>query len=500
MSSSDPAIPHHAGQAPSDGRRARRRQRGGRASQPRGLDIRGIIKLPQLLLCFLFVAACLTLGGGPGEFNWNTGLIATIGSLLLLFAVRGSPWSAFQGLPRLARAGFWAAAALPLLQLIPLPPAIWQNLPGHGLRAQVLDHFGMGGQWMPLSITPAETAYSAMMMLAMLGLFMVVLDLSRDRLRTLLLWLLALMGIATLVGIAQFASNGQAFQFHRFSHRGMLIGFFANKNHMALALAGMVPLLFVLLERKLLESRGAQVLGGLGALTLLALLIATNSRAGVGLGLLAMFACAWRLYPQQHRKLSLAAGGAALLAVVAASLVPAIGDVATRFGEAKGDVRGEILARAMPLVGEYGAMGSGFGSFAQIYAPTEKLDWVTPAYINHLHNDWLQLIIEAGLPGIAVLGLLLVALAASLRQFWRERPPASAMGNRNLPDDRAMAWAGYLIIAMFLLHSIADYPSRRMGTLCVLVIALAMVFRLRVNRVALLGWGSGNGANPGHNP
>lgn len=467
----------------SNGRHPGSRQ-ASRKSKPS--PVSAILREPANLICFVFVAICMAFGGGPGELGLSFVLISLSGLILLISAVRGAGLQTFQALPLVARLAIALAVALPFVQMIPLPPAIWQALPGHSLRLDVLQGFGLDGAWMPLSITPAETAYSAVIALAMLGLFMAVLAMPKDRIAMLVILMIVMICIGIAIGIVQFSSAGGSPQFYRVAHRDALIGFFANKNHMGLTLACLVPLSFILVEPGVREKRGLLVLLALGWITIAALLVATNSRAGLLLGLLGMLIAALRIFRQQY-KLVLAGSAASLVLVIAlASFVPAIQDIVARFGRSGEDVRINILDQGFPLIQQYGLLGSGLGSFVSVYAPTEKLEWVNPYYVNHLHNDWLQLVIEAGLPGIIVLVLLAAALALAARSIWLAAPPARGRLDSALPDERSFAWAGMVVILMFAAHSVGDYPVRRVGTLVLLVIAVAFVFRPLINRAARL--------------
>ncbi len=107
----------------------------------------------------LFLAIALVLGGGgspapvPGLLVQWTALAALIGALWL-----SQPGDA--PLPRGA-IGFAAALlALPAIQLIPLPPALWAALPGREPVVAALALIGETDRWMPLSISPPRTLSS----------------------------------------------------------------------------------------------------------------------------------------------------------------------------------------------------------------------------------------------------------------------------------------------------------------------------------------------------
>lgn len=429
----------------------------------------------------------MVFGGGPGEIGLAFFAIALSGLALLVFALRGPGLLAFQAMPLLVRLAIAAAVALPFVQLIPLPPGLWQALPGHGLRIEVLRAFGLSDIWLPLSITPGETAYSAVIGLCMFGFFIELLGMSHDRMRAVVVCSVAVILFSIFFGVLQFTNLLPTLQFHKVAHTGDLIGFFANKNHMGLTIACLIPLTQILIGSKIHGNNNILILVAIFWLSLFTVIVATNSRAAVILGAAAMLLASFRLFPQHRKMVSLFAFGVVGAGAVAATLVPSISDIGERFGRAGDDGRFDILAQGMPLVEQYGFLGSGLGSFASVYAPTEKLEWVNRYYVNHLHNDWLQLVVEAGLPGVLVLLLGLGALALAGRAYLAVNRVSSKALATSKPNEHDYAWAGFVIILLFGLHSVADYPLRRVGALVIFVLALAFVFRQTIDKSRLTG-------------
>jgi O-antigen ligase len=198
-------------------------------------------------------------------------------------------------------------------------------------------------------------------------------------------------------------------------------------------------------------------------------IVTTNSRAGLGLG------AAAALVVLAHQSRGLGArwriAGLAALAVGVAGVLssPAFRTVGTRVGDVSDDLRWQFLAWSWPLAERHGLVGSGFGSFATLFAADEQLAWVKPTFVNAAHNDWLQLVIEAGLPGVAVLALLLWSVAAAVPAAWAE----ARAGRRE-----AIGW-GVPAIALIAAHSLIDYPLRRPAAWIFLALALAAVYRAR---------------------
>lgn len=83
------------------------------------------------------------------------------------------------------------------------------------------------------------------------------------------------------------------------------------------------------------------------------------------------------------------------------------------------DMRTRGLPVVLPMIGAYFPFGSGFGGFDPILRMHEPAGLLKLTYFNHAHNDFLEVALDGGLMGIA---LLLSAigwwLVASLRA-WR---------------------------------------------------------------------------------
>lgn len=431
----------------------------------------------EWIASLLFVSVCIVFGGGPGQPGISFLIIASSGFFALIAGLRGVGLRAFQSLPLLIRLAIASAVALPFLQIIPLPPVLWHHLPGPNLRLDVLDEYGLANAWLPISVSPVETAYSAVIGLAMFGLFIIALAMSNKGQISLIMTIVCLMCLGVIIGLFQVVNGSEFFYFYKTVHRGALIGFFANKNHMGLVLAATVPVSLILVEDRLNERSPWRFILISAWLLLLILLVATNSRAALLLGLLAMGLACFRAFRKHFVWVAIATLLLGVVITLLAQYVPAISKVLVRFGQSSQDIRIDILDQGMPLVRQYGFFGSGIGTWADVYPPTEKLQWVNPFIVNHLHNDWLQLLIEAGIPGAAVLLLLISAFGVAVRSASIFVVVDGQAARSGPPSRRQLAWAGAVITILFALHSIVDYPIRRVGALVVLIVAGAWLFR-----------------------
>ena len=116
----------------------------------------------------------------------------------------------------------------------------------------------------------------------------------------------------------------------------------------------------------------------------------------------------------------------------------------------------------MAAARNYAPVGSGLGSFVPVFQLFERPEVFTvlQQYVNHAHNDYIELFIETGLMGAAALLVFLAwfATAAVRSALWPSGRDA------DLPRVAAV------IVALLLVHSIVDYPLR--------TAAMAVVFAL----------------------
>ena len=130
-------------------------------------------------------------------------------------------------------------------------------------------------------------------------------------------------------------------------------------------------------------------------------------------------------------------------------------------------MRWEITQHSAPLARQFWMFGGGAGSFVRLFTIGERLEWVKPAYVNAAHDDYLQLVIELGLPGLLALALFAVALGRGALAGWRR-----GNGFRS-----SVLVTGLLIVVLYALHSVVDYPLRRPATWPLFLVACAMILR-----------------------
>lgn len=441
---------------------------------------------PLFLLCSAGVIACLLLGGGTKGGLLSDALLQLISLPLLLVVL----WRLADS--TLSRQAQWslgfclAVVALPLLQLVPLPPAIWTSLPNRELSSQAFALIGQALPWMPLSISPERTWLSALSLIPPVAIFLSVLLLSYRERRWLSLLVVVLGTVGVFLGLAQVAQGpGSSLRFFEFTNVNEAVGFFANRNHFA-ALA-YVLLLFVAAwasnssasiaiagESRDTASVITTAMWFVVILVLLAGLVMARSRAGLGLGILALLG-AFALGASDRRSAGSSTWSKLFgIAIFFAGLLVIQYGLYRFLERLKPDLlpnaRSAFFTTTLEAATSYLPLGSGLGTFEQVYAHFEKPERaLLDTYANHAHNDFVQLLLETG-----ILGPLLLAgfsLFCTLRaiQIWRKSPSSASS------IDILLARAATLAVLLIALHSAVDYPLRTSAMMSIFALCLALM-------------------------
>jgi hypothetical protein len=136
-------------------------------------------------------------------------------------------------------------------------------------------------------------------------------------------------------------------------------------------------------------------------------------------------------------------------------------------GEPIEDIRLPVATATIHAAEAYGPVGAGFGSFVPVFQAAEPRNLLSTYYINHAHDDWLELWLAGGIPAVVLAGLFLL-------WFWRVT--VRAWGARDIAADAAtVARAASIVILLLLLHSLVDYPLRTTALMVVFSFCAALM-------------------------
>ena len=409
--------------------------------------------VPLILLVTAFVC------GGASASQPLRDMIVQLAAIVLLASVAlgwvGRAFSPDARIPLILIAALFVLLAF---QLVPLPAAVWTALGMRAVSADILRLIGEPVGMYPLSVQPERTLLSALALLP--GVAMAIAALRLETTARLLLAAGVVVGalLSLALGIVQASLGGssETINLYQTTHAGLPIGVFANTNHQADLLV--IAFVFAgLLVRRIASESASQPLRWCiyGLMAVLALgIVATGSRAGIALLGLALLAMVVREHLSGHARLVLfGAGGLVALFGVLIVFNPTIARSFADFSNLD-DPRFRFWPNVTYAIGVMGWLGSGAGTFDGVYRSLETLDTLSSHYLNHAHNDYLEIVLETGVPGLvlllATLGFLGWRGVAIIRRSERADTPAS-------PD---LAYAGMIGAGVLLLHSAADYPLR----------------------------------------
>jgi O-antigen ligase len=435
-----------------------------------------------LVFAGLALAASLFLGGASRTNEVQVALVELLSLPALLWAIwrltADGGWKAH----RLPIAILIAVAAIPLVQLIPMPGELWAKWPGHQAAAEGLRAAGIDLGWRPISLTPLATTGYLLALLPPVAIFLSALTLSgRER-----LWLTSLVVIAALVSIAigglQIAGGDQnPLYFYYPTNLGSAVGLFSNRNHQAALLIAALPFaaLWVVMGTKSERYKIPLIVAAI-AFFLVAIigLVIVRSRAGVFMlapALVASFVIMAMARSARNRKTLAMVGGGVVVALFLA-VAFGMGPLLERFAEDQGDLRGATSATVLEASFGYLPFGSGVGSFVPVYESVEPIDTMKPAFWNHAHNDLVEVWLETGVLGVAVLAVFLLWWLASVVRIWR--PAATAAGLASVPQ------AAVVVTTLLMVHSLVDYPLRTLALAGVFALACALMEKARTAEAA----------------
>jgi O-antigen ligase len=125
--------------------------------------------------------------------------------------------------------------------------------------------------------------------------------------------------------------------------------------------------------------------------------------------------------------------------------------------------RVEILRTSVRAIRDFMPVGSGLGTFRQVYHLYEDPGSVGDIYVIHAHNDYLELVLELGLPGVLLIAGFLFWWVRSTWAAWTD--PAAG------PYARAASIASAAILA----HSAVDFPLRTTAISAVFAMCLGLL-------------------------
>jgi O-antigen ligase len=429
----------------------------------------------------LIVSALLF--GGATRLDVLAPIVPRLVAIVILAAML---WRGQLGLAAWSRGErlIWAILFLvPLVQLIPLPYSLWSQLPGRDYARAVTSALDLQ-PWLHISLTGSATVNAVLALIPGFAAYALARQANERQVRT-WLFLLFWAGLASAtLGLFQVASGPESsLRFYAITNSDSAVGLFSNANHHASFLACCMLLAgYWLLERLANARQGAEATSFAIFLCAVAIMVAavlfTFSRAGLGfVGVIMIAGTALAARQLELPRRAVVRGGILLLLLTAVALYfyfsnPAIAD--RMAVDIRDNGRLYLIPTFARIMMDYLPFGSGLGSFDPVFRAYETASELDYNYLNHAHNDYAQLLIEAGL--FAAIGLALFLL------WWARSAFHALRASPHSDRARVQAWVAVGGSAIFLLHSLADYPLRGAAVSVMFAIFCAIIARMAALR------------------
>ena len=449
---------------------------------------------PSIVFCacaFTMVGSLLLGGGTRGGFLSDAILeLLAIPALLLVVS---SLIDVLRRGTHIRRSASWALmlcfaiALLPLLQLVPLPPWIWTRLPGRESIVAIFDLVGSQGNWMPISVSPSATWLSFLSLLPPMAIFLGAIQLGYRERRGLSVIVISVGIISAFLGLIQVAQGPTSpLRFFHITNNTEAVGFFANRNDFAALLyavllfagAWAIDIAFKAVSWRHVR-RAVSIVMLTAAFLVLIVLIATEatarSRAGLVLTIAALAGMLAMASAERRNASGIGPGklllGATVLAVMLAVQFT-LYRILDRFAvEPFEDARVTFARDTASAAAAFTPFGAGVGTFVPVYAMFEEpSDTISNLYINHAHNDFLEVWLETGFFGVTLFGAFVILLGfRSVELWWRPPDKAGEL-------DRLLMRAATVAIALLIAHSFVEYPLRTGAIMAIFAFCCALLF------------------------
>lgn len=422
-----------------------------------------------------FLAACLLFGGASAAgYLVNTALQLASLAVILVLVLRDE----VPPLPRGAQMLLWlfaAGAAVLLIQLIPLPPALWSILPGRGAILAEYRLVGVDAPWLPVSLAPQATLAALPALLPPLAMVLLTFASSGYGRFGAVVTLVTVAVVSVFLGVLQrLQGPDSTLYFYEITNRGGVVGFFANRNHLSTLLLCAICFAAALaispsrradLQRKI----GRRMIAGCVLAFLAAGVVIVKSVAGWML-LLPVLVASLTLYTRgEQGRLSTGFVGTTIFIAAIGTLLALfapiqLNDLGEKLSGIGPNQRQQSISTTVAAGTHYLPFGAGEGAFVRVYPRYEDPAQASQEYVNHAHNDYAELFLDTGLLGLALVAAAIGWWVLNLRPAWRSNAAAGSYGR-----------AGSIAIGVVIAHSFVDYPLRTAAVAAVIAFAAALM-------------------------
>lgn len=325
-----------------------------------------------------------------------------------------------------------------LAYLIPLPQAIWEQLPGRAFYAEHLgwlDNNSSTWDYQALSLIPIRTIAGLLALLAPLALFLTAISLPARKVTWLILVLLLTAFSQAILSMGQYFIQDQDLFFRVWSS-GVPLGTYINQNHFVAFMEMVEPLAIGLMMMAILSQNLSTTLKiilatlfGLISLALTFTPLLTTSRMGAALLILSILLSFWAMTTPEIRKKVAAPIFALRFVLLILAIVIQLNVlqqiVTITYADrlvpqaALGDLRWVLYSTTFEAIQNFFPFGSGPGTTPQVYQLYQPT--TINLFVNHTHNDFIELMLDMGVLGLLIICLLMFFYIRHWQQLWQDK-------------------------------------------------------------------------------
>jgi O-antigen ligase len=249
--------------------------------------------------------------------------------------------------------------------------------------------------------------------------------------------------LACFAIVQNLSAPGMLYWVRRPLYGGAVYGLYVNRNHYA----GLMEMIFpipLVMGLRVGDAAGKRLIWLFCAIVIVGSIVLSQSRGGM-LAALVEIVVLFIYIRRSHRRLALVVVAVVVL-TASFVLVSERDNAVSRFGELGGRERLTIAKDGLRMFAKRPLLGWGLGTFPTLYPGFRS--FYTDLWVNEAHNDFLQVLIETGTVGFAIVLAFLVLLYRT--------------GSRHLRHWRSSHLAGLRLAALtgctgILAHSLVDF-------------------------------------------
>jgi O-antigen ligase len=337
---------------------------------------------------------------------------------------------------------------LPLLQFIPLPPTLWgEVLPGRAFYAdalrEALGESFFAAELRAVAIIPRYSEAAWLALLPPIAVFLATRSLSFQYLQRLAYLFLGIAVFQAVLGLLQYgAGPGSFFCLGNRYCGDRAVGTYIGRAHLAGLLEMALPITVALLVstvgkfsqlphrhhqewRRRFFSWGVwqgnrTMLYTAMAVVILLGIVFTRSRAGILLAMTCLLLSFFIFAPRVGAKKAYGTVGILIFAGAILALEIGLAPIVERFTlrDPLEEGRWTIFAGSLQAAGEFFPLGSGGGSFAEVFQRFQPADFMG-GFVHRAHNDYLEWLVVGGLPAAILIAAALFLYAWQWVRVWQ---------------------------------------------------------------------------------